>query len=1094
MRKMKMIIGFLPAMFLLCLMGCGSDKKTTPAKPKDPTDDPITITGNCPQNPPINFTSAITVTGLDGALDIRFSPNADSSGVRAVYDVRYGTTNNFKNATELGTNVLRVSNPGGGPGLANGRIDGLENDKTYYVWISAKYEGICTTAFQTKTGTPVPSPEFITGVTAEGFEGIIEVKWPAVEHATSYEVAYSTGDDINAPGVGASTTLDTQYMITGLNNGDVYYIWVRAINANGPSGYSEPVLGMPEEAAEKPGVPGAIALKTGTKRITAEWEAVRGASFYRLYYDDSPSTSSIYEAAVFEDESPVSIAEQSSIRVEPVSGTVRASIDGLVNGREYAVWYEACNSKGCSDATPNKSATPDKKELPNFLANTVLGKATAEYFTSEWKPANPITGQRNQDRHLAGNFDRLTRVKETPLANLFTDGVLWYLNEYLDVPKNVDFVFLNGGFFEGNVSIDGDITVSDVMAAALGNITEKIVLLSIKGSDIKTLFNKAANEGGVAHTGTGTGGTSGWINVSKGVSYTLQYDYFTREISELVVDPTTDVGEYIEKYTNEKWRWEYGKIKPGSLKFNGADFDDSRNYIIATTEYLSGGRDGHTTLATNGTIIDESITIPLWQAVAEYIYDAETVTPAVDGRTRIEGGVPGGLLGVNEGFNKYCSDDSRYDLNWGCIFEPIDIGNEYEVPAGISVGVYDGDTLKTTITTGVLKEMQQGIITTTSNNRDYVAYSITDVLAYLNCTLSPFTVVEYATSDGYLNDKDNRYEATSLANTYIAIGYLNTDDSLNTGNAPRILTNGASTAGSDVIQNAVRITVNPALVDPHPDPDTDNEYEAPAGINVRVLDGGTLKTAITTDVLNKLEQEIVTIGSGSSARNYVAYSITDVLEYLDCELSAFTVVEYATSDGYVNANSNRYDSLANAYIAIGYLNTDDTLNTGGYPRILTDGTSTASVDIIQRTIRVTVNPLGNPEPAYTVQAGISINVYDGATLVDTITSDDLEGLQQRFVTFVTSSARVYVAYPIAEVLEYIDCELSPFTRIKYDASDSFSVSKDNTNFNRAYIAIGYLNADNTLNIGSMPRFIADSLSSAGSDVVNNAARITVNPE
>jgi len=109
-----------------------------------------------------------------------------------------------------------------------------------------------------------------------------------------------------------------------------------------------------------------------------------------------------------------------------------------------------------------------------------------------------------------------------------------------------------------------------------------------------------------------------------------------------------------------------GVIKPGTLKFNGADFEDNRIYRIATTEELASG-DSYLRMIQAG-FNREDTSITYWHAVAEYIYDAGSVTPAIDGRIRLEGGAPGGPLGVSEGYNQFCPPGSTYDPIVSCIF------------------------------------------------------------------------------------------------------------------------------------------------------------------------------------------------------------------------------------------------------------------------------------------------------------------------------------------------------------------------------------------------------------------------------------------
>ena len=433
-----------------------------------------------------------------------------------------------------------------------------------------------------------------------------------------------------------------------------------------------------------------------------------------------------------------------------------------------------------------------------------------------------------------------------------------------------------------------------------------------------------------------------------------------------------------------------------------------------------------------------------------------------------------------------------------------ELNNEYEVPPYISIDVYDGNILETTITAGDLEKIQQKFVhmvtsrsTGGTDDRVYVAYAISDVLAHLNRTLPPFTDILYTASDGYLNPNGNRYERDSFARAYIAIGYLAADGTLTSGGAPRALPDSNAETSDHIIQRVNRITVNPTT-------DVNEEYEVPPYISIDVYDGIMLKTTITAGDLEQLQQQFVHMvtsrsGGGTDDRIYVAYAISDVLEHLDCTLPAFTSILYTTTDSYLNSAGNQYerDSFAKAYIAIGYLTADGTLNSSGAPRVLPDINAETSDHIIQRVNRITVNI------PYEVPPYISIDVYDGNILETTITANDLKKIQQKFVHMVTSRSgggtddRMYVAYAISDVLAHLNRTLPPFTKILYTATDGYLNSNGNqyekTSFARAYIAIGYLAADGTLTSGGAPRVITDSNAETSDHIIQRVDRITVNP-
>ena len=83
-------------------------------------------------------------------------------------------------------------------------------------------------------------PEVPGTVTVTPGDTQLTVEWAAVAGATSYEVYYHTADNSAAATrfTGDSDETDTVCTITGLSNGTLYYVWVKARNANGSSACS----------------------------------------------------------------------------------------------------------------------------------------------------------------------------------------------------------------------------------------------------------------------------------------------------------------------------------------------------------------------------------------------------------------------------------------------------------------------------------------------------------------------------------------------------------------------------------------------------------------------------------------------------------------------------------------------------------------------------------------------------------------------------------------------------------------------------------------------------------------------------------------
>jgi hypothetical protein len=133
-------------------------------------------------------------------------------------------------------------------------IDGLANNVIYYIWVKARNSNGSSVYSQIETGRPQQpttppaapgAPELIPG------SGELTVRWQPVEMAESYEVWAGTSED----SAGASKRGGdisggiTQTVITGLVNETSYYVWIKAKNTTGTSGFSPAASAAPSNAA-----------------------------------------------------------------------------------------------------------------------------------------------------------------------------------------------------------------------------------------------------------------------------------------------------------------------------------------------------------------------------------------------------------------------------------------------------------------------------------------------------------------------------------------------------------------------------------------------------------------------------------------------------------------------------------------------------------------------------------------------------------------------------------------------------------------------------------------------------------------------------
>jgi hypothetical protein len=560
---------------------------------------------------PLAAPRSIQVTAKNESLVLQWTKVAPTQGAIPSYKAYYSKETDPYNALE-GEEIIS-----GSSNLVQAGITGLENHTTYYVWVKAVYAGLGESDFSPmESGIPVPPPDTPGTLAVIPGEELLQVAWEDVEDAFTYEVYYLAGGagDVPPAGTAMKTVSQAGAALSGLTNGTGYTLWVRALNTAGASPGYATGAGTPLAASDPPATPpDKPELVAGNGKLTLIWKPVDGVPSYRLYYG---TTNDFSAATALDALVPASVPE------------VRADIPGLVNGTLYYVWVQSWNSKSSKDNSPASGAangTPVAKPAIVFSdLKFELGQAAAEYIFAQDLPPSVFFPEGRP------NTDRLTRVQETALGNLFTDGAAWHIrNRYPE--ENIDFVFLNGGYVD-NALPKGTITVGGLSAIVKPDSRgDTVAFLTLTGADLKKFFEDVASRvdgvgdvAGVTHTGRGGGGTGEFGMVSKEVRYTLQYykpPEGTEEISE------TDAEPYY-----------HGFIKDGTLKINGKDIVDTQEYRICTTNYVASGV-YFTILAEKGKNLLVTDT-PFWRGVAEYIYDQGTVIPYLDGRVKIEGGVP----------------------------------------------------------------------------------------------------------------------------------------------------------------------------------------------------------------------------------------------------------------------------------------------------------------------------------------------------------------------------------------------------------------------------------------------------------------------
>ncbi|MBI3986357.1 MAG: PQQ-binding-like beta-propeller repeat protein, partial [Lentisphaerae bacterium] len=114
----------------------------------------------------------------------------------------------------------------------------------YFYWVKATNAAGASGFSASDSGYAMPLPGTPTGVSASdgAYSDRIHVVWSAVSNASGYEVWRHTANDTTAAGKLADTA-ETVFDDTTAMVGPIYFYWVKATNASGASGFSDPDSG-----------------------------------------------------------------------------------------------------------------------------------------------------------------------------------------------------------------------------------------------------------------------------------------------------------------------------------------------------------------------------------------------------------------------------------------------------------------------------------------------------------------------------------------------------------------------------------------------------------------------------------------------------------------------------------------------------------------------------------------------------------------------------------------------------------------------------------------------------------------------------------
>jgi len=256
----------------------------------------------------------------------------EESGGATSYEVFINTTSSIPSTPSVTTDRTSAV------------VNNLENDVIYYIWVRAVNSVGKSSNSPVEVGTPhIPTMAPATPAKPVLVAGNreISVSWEAVELTESYEVWIGTLENSAlAQQYGSDVTSGvTETTIAGLINETTYYVWIKAKNVIGTSGFSTPSSVKPSAFAVLPQTPNTPTVVSGNGELSISWQVVEGAIFYEVWMGttNNSTLAAKYGGDVYD---------------------MSVTITSLNNGITYYVWIMAKNNVGTSNFSSVANGKP----------------------------------------------------------------------------------------------------------------------------------------------------------------------------------------------------------------------------------------------------------------------------------------------------------------------------------------------------------------------------------------------------------------------------------------------------------------------------------------------------------------------------------------------------------------------------------------------------------------------------------------------------------------------------------------------------------------------------------------------------------------
>ncbi len=249
----------------------------------------------------------------------------------------------------------------------------LTNGTPYYYVVTAVTQSGESADSPVVMATPRAASELPaapSNVLASATNQRINVSWPAVAGATSYNIYWANATGVKRNTGNRLTNVTSPYQHLGLTNGVAYYYVVTAVNANGESLESAEVNATPFVPPSPPAAPTNVAAAASDSANVISWPAVPGSNTYNLYFATT---------------SPVTVANGNLVR--NVTSPFRHG--GLTNGTTYYYVLTAVNAIGESAPSAMFSAAPTSAPQAPTAPTSVVAQGGNGQVAISW---NPVAG------------------------------------------------------------------------------------------------------------------------------------------------------------------------------------------------------------------------------------------------------------------------------------------------------------------------------------------------------------------------------------------------------------------------------------------------------------------------------------------------------------------------------------------------------------------------------------------------------------------------------------------------------------------------------------------------------------------------------